>query len=325
MAGQMTRRNAMTTLAAGMTLAPGAWAQTPVGHLLPVRGTRLYVEDTGPRAAPAVLYLHGGPGAGSFDFSRYQRDRLNPFLRTVIVDQRGVLRSDPVETCTVADLVEDCEALRLALGIPSWAVIGHSFGGMLALLYATAYPSSVSKVIFENPAVDIRTSVKNLFAASASVLDRIGQPADAARARELAASPTTTSELWSQFGAFGAVLGDHRDDLYTHRPELHDFFGKMIAQSGLPSENWARGGHQQSLLNRDPALFENHIPLLAGLTMPSILFKGTYDRVTPDEQITAMAHAPHALPPRYFTNSSHFAHVEEPEAYAAAVRDFVNT
>ena len=321
-----TRRHAMTILAAGMALASGAWAQSPVGGMVPVRGTRLYVEDTGPRDAPALLYLHGGPGAGSFDFSLYQRDRLNKTLRTVIIDQRGVLRSDPVDTCTVADLVEDCEGLRQALGIPRWAVIGHSFGGMLALLYATHYPSSVTHVIFENPAVDIRTSVKALFAASALVLDRMSKPADAARARELSTSTTAaTPDLWRQFGEFGAVLGDHRDDLYTHRPELHDFFGKMIASSGLPAETWARGGHQQSLLNQDPVLFEDHIPLLGTLKVPSILFKGTYDRVTSDEQIAAMAKAPGAAPPRYFTDSSHFAHVEEPDAYAAAVREVLRT
>ncbi len=321
----LTRRNAMTTLAAGMALASSAQAQIAAGRLLPVRGTRLYVEDTGPRDAPALLYLHGGPGAGSFDFSLYQRDRLNTTLRTVILDQRGVLRSDPVETCTVADLVEDCEGLRQALGISSWTVIGHSFGGMLALLYATQYPTAVTKVIFENPAVDIRTSVKALFAGAAKVLDRIGNPADAARARSLAASAATTPDLWRQFGDLGTALGDHRDDLYTHRPEAHDFFGKMVAASGLPAETWARGGHQQSLLNQDPVLFEDHIALLAGLKMPSILFKGTFDHVTPGEQIAAMVKAPGAAPPRYFTDSSHFIHVEEPGAYADAVRDFVSS
>ena len=67
-----------------------------VGRLVPVRGTRVYVEDTGPRDAPALFYLHGGPGTGGYGFSFYQRERLSPRLRLVVIDQRGVLRSDPI-------------------------------------------------------------------------------------------------------------------------------------------------------------------------------------------------------------------------------------
>jgi len=320
----MTRRTAMTTLAAGMTVTGTARTQPAAGALLAVRGTRLYVEDTGPRDAPALLYLHGGPGAGAFDFSLYQRDRLNKTLRTVILDQRGVLRSDPADRCTLDDLVEDCEGVRTALGIASWTVVGHSFGGMLALLYATKYPDAVTSLIFENPAVDIRSSVKALFLASAAVLDGIGKPKDAADARAFAASDAETALLWTKFGDLGAALGDHRDDLYTHRPERHGFFAKMIAASDLPAEDWARGGHQQSLLNQDPALFENHMPLLTRLKMPSVLFKGAFDHVTPGAQIAAMALAPGARPPQYFTDSSHFIHVEEPDAYAAAVQQMVH-
>ncbi len=320
----LTRRTAMTTLVAGMMMAGVARAQTTAGKLIAVRDTRLYVEDTGPRDAPALLYLHGGPGAGSFDFSLYQRDRLNTALRTVIIDQRGVLRSDPADHCTLGDLVEDCEALRKTLGITSWTLIGHSFGGMLALAYASKYPDAVAKVIFENPAVDIRSSVKALFLAAAGVLEQIAKPQDAADARALAASDAATSQLWGKFGDFSAVLGDHRDDLYTHHPELHGFFEKMIAASGLPAEDWARGGHQQSLLNQDPNLFADHMPLLAGLKMPSRLLKGAYDHVTPGVQIAAMALAPGASAPQYFANSSHFIHVEEPDAYAAAVLAMVH-
>jgi pimeloyl-ACP methyl ester carboxylesterase len=82
-------------------------------------------------------------------------------VRLIGLDQRGVDRSAPLAAgspLTVAELVDDCEAVRLALGIGRWAVLGQSFGAMLALRYALAYPGAVSAVVFENPSGPRRQS-----------------------------------------------------------------------------------------------------------------------------------------------------------------------
>jgi len=103
--------------------------------LIPVGGTRLFVEVFGDPSRPALLYLHGGPGMSCHEFTRWQAGLLGRELRLIAFDQRGVLRSDPVgedEPVTEEVLVEDCEALRQALGVERWAVLGHSFGGRLA-------------------------------------------------------------------------------------------------------------------------------------------------------------------------------------------------
>ncbi len=49
---------------------------------------------------------------------------------------------------TWANLTADAEALRQALGFKQWAVLGHSFGGMVALEYALRYPDSLSHLLF---------------------------------------------------------------------------------------------------------------------------------------------------------------------------------
>ena len=66
-------------------------------NLLHIRGKRLYVHVAGPISAPALLYLHGGPGAGSFDLETLQERLLAQHVRLITLDQRGVLRSDPLE------------------------------------------------------------------------------------------------------------------------------------------------------------------------------------------------------------------------------------
>jgi proline iminopeptidase len=55
---------------------------------------------------------------------------------------------------TFENLTADVEALRQTLGFDKWAVLGHSFGGMVALEYALRYPSSLSHVILMNTGGD---------------------------------------------------------------------------------------------------------------------------------------------------------------------------
>lgn len=66
----------------------------------------------------------------------------------------AALRSDPLPAepaLTMALLVSDYEDLRRQLGLTDWAVLGHSFGGGIALAYASRQPRSVSRAIFDCP------------------------------------------------------------------------------------------------------------------------------------------------------------------------------
>jgi len=102
---------------------------------------RMYYEQSGnPKGVP-VVFLHGGPGAGS---SPVHRQFFDPaFYRIVVLDQRGAGRSTPLgclEQNTTPKLVEDLERLRSHLGIQQWMVFGGSWGSTLALAYAEHHP-----------------------------------------------------------------------------------------------------------------------------------------------------------------------------------------
>ena len=108
----------------------------------------MYWEQVGNPVGPAVLFLHGGPGAGAGAVHRRFFDPHH--WRLVIYDQRGAGRSRPLgslENNTTPDLVEDIERLRRHLGIDRWLLFGGSWGSTLALAYAQAHPDRVAGLV----------------------------------------------------------------------------------------------------------------------------------------------------------------------------------
>jgi proline iminopeptidase len=100
---------------------------------------------------------HGGLGLDHTHLHPWL-DPLGDVLRLVYYDHRGNGRSDgPFQkTWTHADLTADAEALRRELGLGRMVLLGHSYGGFLALDYAVRYPDLLSHLILVStaPAVD---------------------------------------------------------------------------------------------------------------------------------------------------------------------------
>ncbi|KAL5231198.1 hypothetical protein ABZP36_029974 [Zizania latifolia] len=108
----------------------------------------IYYEQSGNPQGHPVVFLHGGPGAGT---SPGNRRFFDPeFFRIVLFDQRGAGRSTPhacLEENSTLDLVADIEKLRQHLGIPEWQVFGGSWGSTLALAYSQTHPDKVTGIV----------------------------------------------------------------------------------------------------------------------------------------------------------------------------------
>lgn len=98
----------------------------------------LYWAEYGDPTAPPVLLLHGGPGA-SHEYLLPQMLALAEEHRLVCYDQRGGGRSrhdDDRASIGWRDQVADVERIALELGISPLHIVGYSWGGLLAMLYA---------------------------------------------------------------------------------------------------------------------------------------------------------------------------------------------
>ncbi|MFT4191344.1 MAG: alpha/beta fold hydrolase, partial [Comamonas sp.] len=140
---------------------PHARGWLPVAH-----GHAVYWEQFGNRAAPALLWLHGGPGSGCSPRQRQQFDAAR--WHVTFVDQRGCGRSraeDDLRANTTAHLIADLERLRRHLGLARWTVCGGSWGATLALAYAAAHGPVVEALV-----------LRSVFLAERAQVDALLQP-----------------------------------------------------------------------------------------------------------------------------------------------------
>jgi proline iminopeptidase len=108
----------------------------------------MYWEESGNPLGPAVVFLHGGPGAGASTMHRRFFDPQH--YRIIIFDQRGAGRSRPhgdLTDNTTPHLIADMERLRTHLGVEKWVVFGGSWGSTLALAYAQAHPQRCAALV----------------------------------------------------------------------------------------------------------------------------------------------------------------------------------
>jgi len=110
-------------------------------------GASLFVNEIGPADGPPVIVLHGGPAA-HHDYMLPAFARLADTFRLVLYDQRGGGRSRaagdvPLDFDTQ---VADVEAVILGSGLEAAHVVGYSFGGLIAMVFAARHPDRVRKL-----------------------------------------------------------------------------------------------------------------------------------------------------------------------------------
>lgn len=147
-----------------MSAAPSAHssALSTGEHQFRVGDVRLWYRVAGRSRGVPLVFLHGGPGQGSQTFQAVGGPQLERTQRVIYFDQRGAGRSDrPSEPAkySMAIMVEDVEHLRRHLGVPSIALLGHSFGTQLALEYAARYPQHTAAVVLAGAAANLLQSL----------------------------------------------------------------------------------------------------------------------------------------------------------------------
>ncbi|KXY70255.1 alpha/beta hydrolase [Bacillus cereus] len=288
-----------------------------------IRGKKLYVETHGDPKNKPVLYLHGGPGESCYDFSFHQAERLKDSLNVIMIDQRGVCRSEEItedEAFGLHDLIEDCEELRKALQIEKWSIIGHSFGGYVALLYTLIYPSSIEKIIFEGPTFDFALTSKALLQKTGHLLKKYGKEEVAKACLVYLSSNASSEELLEAYTRLSDELEEKRMELYNYKEDVTD-------ESLYSDEEWEEFSNRSKIhfdrLKLEGAFHTSLLRKIKDVQNPMLLIVGKHDVVTCEKQIEIFNKDARNGKYIVFEESGHSPHYEEADRFAETIIHFL--
>lgn len=186
-----------------------------------VDGVALAADGDEMRERPTVVLLHGGPG--SFDHSYFKPDfaRLADVAQVVYLDLLGHGRSewgDPADWTfeAAADAVRDfCDAL----GIERPVVLGHSLGGMVALVYGIRHPEQPAGLVFQSifGRFDLERTVDSFRRVGGDELAEVAHRAYGGVGPEV--TPEEWAPCWQLFGSW--VPGDEERARTVANAELN--------------------------------------------------------------------------------------------------------
>jgi proline iminopeptidase len=271
-----------------------------------VEGAALVPDGSAMREKPTVVLLHGGPG---FDHSIYKPllSSLADIAQVVFVDQRGNGRSDPGprESWTLAQWGDDVRAFCETLGIARPIVLGMSFGGTVALAYATRHPAHPAKLILGNTEAAGGTYLDRRVA----LFERFGGPEVGALARRRfldGHTDETTLADWVRL-AFPHYSRTPRDPESIRRAVRHPEVTRWYTQPGGEAHTF------------------NFFPELPRIECPTLVLGGEEDPMTP---IGCQADLAAALPSHLvrferFPGCGHTVLTDAPERALAVIREFI--
>jgi proline iminopeptidase len=277
-------------------------------RLVSLPDTRLFVVERG--EGYPVLVLHGGPGLDHHMFGDYL-DSLADSYRLILVDQRSQGGSDPAppDTWTLKHMADDVSALAAALGLGSYAVLGHSFGAFVALQHAVDHPGEASQTIVSGgvPSARYLEHVdRNLAAFEPEWLRR-----QVAESWEKEKSVETAEQV--------AALLHEQQPFHFADPQ-----DPRIAEYEARS---AGGRFAPDVLRHFANLEYGAIEVedrLPSVTQPTLVLVGRHERVCSVPAAQAIAAGIPRAELAVFEHSGHMTYVEENERYLEVVRGFLD-
>jgi pimeloyl-ACP methyl ester carboxylesterase len=278
-------------------------AHPPRGRLIEVGGVRQHVLVLGPETkgeGPAIVMVHGA-GANLEDMHLALGERLALNHRVILIDRPGFGWSERKDLKGVSSPSRQAEVLEAtldALGVDRIVMVGHSFGGTLALAYALKFPQRVAGLVLAAPPTHPRS---RLLSWNNAIL---ATPIGWLFARTLALPlglPLLTP------GVKFAFLPQSMPQDYVNRTA-----SKLILRPASLMANWADVGGLHRFLTAQLGHYEK-------LTTPTAVFVGDRDPLVLPKYCQELAAMAPCVTVTVLEGYGHMIHHAAPDRIVAAV------
>jgi proline iminopeptidase len=264
-------------------------------------------ETFGTRAgALPVIAVNGGPGlTHGYMLMNDMWQKVAQHRLVVFYDQRGLGASKHMQPGAPQSMdaqVADLDAVRGDLKLDKVALVGDSYGGMLAMAYAAAHPEHVAKLVLSDSAPPTWGSMVHLLPQvfpdieeeSAADEKKLGESTDAAARLSLRNHFRMIFYSPEKRDAYMAKMGD-----LGFEPAIGEAVSKAIEKIDLT-------------------------PSLAKFSFPTLVITGRYDMNVAPLTAWNMAHAIPGAKMIFFEESGHLPSYEEPEKYQRVLEEFLD-
>ncbi|TVQ37663.1 MAG: alpha/beta fold hydrolase [Spirochaetaceae bacterium] len=287
--------------------------ETPGGTM------EVWTQRNGSNPEMRLLLLHGGPGATHEYFKSFET-WFPQEIEYIYYDQLGSYHSDnPADRSywTIPRFVDEIEQVRAALelGPNNFFLLGHSWGGILAMEYALTHQDALKGLIISN----MMSSCPEYQRYADEVLAARMEPGVVARIRELEAAGEYESEEYMDL-----LIPHHYEQHVLRKPAMEwppavnaafdrinkDLYVSMQGPSefGISGalENWDRSGD------------------LARIAVPTLVIGAQYDTMDPAHMRWMAEQLPHG---EYLhcPDGSHMAMWDDPEVYHQGIERFIRS
>lgn len=257
-------------------------------------------------SALPIVAINGGPGLShSYMVQNDFWDRIAKSRLVIFYDQRGIGASKPLKPGASQSMdaqVADLDAVRQALGLNKIAVLGDSYGGLIAMAYAAAHPEHVAKLILsDSPGPNWKSIVR--------VLPQVFPDIEEQTDKEMQSLGPNTE------AAARAGLRNHFRMLF-YSPEKRDAYMSRMGDLGF--EPAVGAAVRQATPDLDLSA------KLSGFNFPTLVINGRFDMNVAPLTAWNLAHAIPGAKLVFFEHSGHLPSYEEPDKYVAVLEEFLN-
>ena len=276
---------------------------------------RLYYRENG--QGEPIIVLHGGPDL-DHSYLLPDMDRLADSFRLIYYDQRGRGKSAGdvrPEDVTIESEMEDLERVREHFRLESVAVLGHSWGGPLAMEYAIRHLERVSHLILMNTAPashDDYMLLRQGFRNNRPTVDAEKMKALASTAKYQEGDPDTVAEYIRSHFSMTIRQPHHLERLVASLRSSFTKEGILKAREideQLMKETWLSSEYDL-------------LPKLKRLSTPTLVIHGDYDFIP----VECAEHIVSAIPEARFVvleDCGHFSYIECPDEVRKEIVDLL--